>query len=82
MFCCSLPQECGPVKPFPSDSGILILNRHVLKYSSEREYYRVKKIVSHENQEISIEELVETYYNNPENYFQAPAEATPQIKKR
>jgi hypothetical protein len=33
----------------------------------------VKKIVSHDNREISIEELVDTYYNNTENYFEAPA---------
>ena len=32
----------------------------------------MKKIVSHDNREISIGELVETYYNKAENYFQAP----------
>src|SRR5439155_449681 len=47
--------------------------RHVLKYSSEKEYYKVEKIVSHDNGEISIEELVDTYYNKVENYFQSPA---------
>jgi hypothetical protein len=30
-------------------------------------------VILDENKEISIEELVYTYYNNPENYFQAPA---------
>ena len=32
----------------------------------------MKKIVSHDNREISIDELVDTYYNNTENYFQGP----------
>jgi hypothetical protein len=57
---------------YPSKEYLISKIRHVLKYSSEKEYYRVKKIVSHENKEISIEELVDAHYNNPENYFQTP----------
>jgi hypothetical protein len=57
---------------YPNIEYLISKIRHVLKYSSEKEYYRVKKIVSHENKAISIEELVHTYYDNPKNYFQAP----------
>jgi len=57
---------------YPNKEYLISKIRHVLKYSSEKEYYRVKKIVSYDNREISIEELVDTHYNNPENYFQAP----------
>jgi len=58
---------------YPNKEYLISKIRHVLKYSSEKQYYRVEKIVSHDNLEISIEELVDTYYNNPENYFQSPA---------
>jgi hypothetical protein len=57
---------------YPNKEYLIFKIRHVLKYSSEKEYYRVEKIVSHDNREISIEELVDTYYSNPENYFQSP----------
>jgi hypothetical protein len=33
----------------------------------------VKKIVSNENKEISIKEIVDTYYRDLEDYFQRPA---------
>ena len=58
---------------YPNKEYLISRIKHVLNYSSEKEYYRVKKIVSHENKEISIEELVDAYYNKPENYFQTPA---------
>jgi hypothetical protein len=57
---------------YPTKEYLISKIRHVLKYSSEKQYYRVEKIVSHDNREISIEELVDTYYNNPENHFQSP----------
>ena len=58
---------------YPNKEYLISKISHVLKYSSEKQYYRVEKIVSHENKEISIGVLVETYYNNPEDYFQSPA---------
>ncbi len=33
----------------------------------------MEKIVSHDNTEISIEQVVETYYSNPEDYFETSA---------
>jgi hypothetical protein len=56
---------------YPNKEYLISKIRHICKYSSEKEYYRVKKIVSHDNREISIEGLVDAYYNWPENYFQA-----------
>ncbi len=58
---------------YPNKEYLISKIRYVLKYSSEKEYYRVKKIVGRENMEISIEELVDAHYKNPENYFEALA---------
>jgi hypothetical protein len=58
---------------YPDKQYIISKIRHVLKYSSEKACNIVEKIVGHENKEISIEEIVDTYYNNAENYFQVPS---------
>ncbi len=54
---------------YPDKQYIVLKIRHVLEYSMQKGYNIIEKIVSHDNKEISIEELVETYYPNAEDYF-------------
>ena len=39
----------------------------IIKYYSENEF--IIKIKNHKDEEITIEKLVEQYYNNSSNYF-------------
>ena len=39
-----------------------------MRYYSENPYLQIN-LKSHEEQEITIEELVDRYYKDPENYF-------------
>ena len=42
--------------------------QQVLRYSSHKDF--IVEIKNHEGKEITVEELVDQYYNNPERYFQ------------
>lgn len=55
---------------FPSREYVMSKIEGVLKYSSETGVH--VKIFDHEDKEIQLEELVEFYYHNPENYFRYP----------
>jgi hypothetical protein len=73
---------CIPVRNttlFPNKEYLISRIQHILKYSSGKECYVVKKIVSPDNQEISIESLVERYYPTPQAYFQSTEVASVDI---
>jgi hypothetical protein len=54
---------------YPDKQYIISKIREVLKYSTQTGCNIVEKIVSHDNLEISIKRLVETYYDKVGSYF-------------
>ncbi len=55
---------------YPSKEYLTSRIQHILKYSSEKECYQVKKIVAPDNQGLSIKMLVDMNYQDPQNYFE------------
>jgi len=53
---------------FPSKEYLKCEIETILNYSIQKRFFT--KIVNHEKKEISIEELVDQYYNQPEEYFE------------
>ncbi len=52
---------------FPTKEFIISRIKSIIKYYSENEF--IITIKNHKNEEITIEKLVEQYYNNSSNYF-------------
>ena len=69
----NLLQECCVLVKnpslYPDKHYINSKIRQVLEYSTQDGNNKVEKIVNHENKEISIEQVAEIYYGNPQEYF-------------
>jgi hypothetical protein len=52
---------------FPNKPFIILNIRRVLKYSVEEDAHAT--ILDHDSNEITVEQLVDRYYDNPSNYF-------------
>ena len=64
---------------FPTQVYIYSVLEPTLKYSSEIGY--ITKIRNHEEKEITLEELVNQYFKNPEDYFEVRKEEQEQKKE-
>jgi hypothetical protein len=59
---------------YPDKQYVMFKIQHVLEYSMQNSHNVIEKIVSHDNKEISIEELTEIYYSNPKDFFNVQKE--------
>ncbi|HJT46889.1 MAG TPA: hypothetical protein VJ729_01815 [Nitrososphaeraceae archaeon] len=53
---------------YPDKDYIISTINSIIKYYSENSEFETK-LKSHENNELTVEKLVDIYYKNPENYF-------------
>jgi hypothetical protein len=61
---------------FPDRNYLISKIKGVLKYSFEK--HKITKLENHEGREITVEELADQYYKDPDKYFEANGEnATP-----
>ena len=54
---------------FPDKSYLISKIHGVLKYSSD--IHKITKLENHEGKEITVEELVDQYYKDPDKYFES-----------
>jgi hypothetical protein len=64
---------------FPNQVLILAVLEPILKYYSTEGY--IIKIKNSKDEEISLKELVEQYFGNPEYYFEVKKEIESEIKE-
>jgi hypothetical protein len=65
---------------FPNQVFIISVLEPILKYYSTEGY--IIKIKNSKDEEISLKELVEQYFDNPENYFEVKKEIESEITER